>query len=268
MACWERGLCGFRPAKRNSPSGSCEMIARARSLSGTRCSRPDFIRSPGTVQRPLSRSISDQRALIASPVRAAVRIVNSSGSSRRSRLSPKIHHEFGHCRVRDRLMMTASQLGARLDDDDGLRLLNLAVKRLRPIGAGVMPVDLSMSGNVISTPGLRANLHACSRLAVPPRPPGPEIEVVERARDFERAEHPERDVELAAGRLRVEMAAHHHGCEPCRARRGGARTLSPMSSTLTVQPAASHQLRKSWRAGRSRSVASGACTRVSGLRRS
>jgi hypothetical protein len=106
-------------------------------------------------------------------------------SSRHSRLSPKIDHEFGHCRVRDRLMMTASQLGERLDDDDGLRLLNLAVKRLRPIGAGVMPVDLSMSGNVISTPGLRANLHACSRLAVPPRPAGPEIEVVERARDFE-----------------------------------------------------------------------------------
>ena len=45
------------------------------------------------------------------------------------------------------------------------------------------------------------------------RPLGPDVEVVERAHDFERAEHAERAVELAAGRLGVEMAAHHHRSE-------------------------------------------------------
>src|ERR1700677_463402 len=45
------------------------------------------------------------------------------------------------------------------------------------------------------------------------RPPGAYVEVVERTHNLERAEHSERAVELAAGRLGVEMAAHHYGSE-------------------------------------------------------
>ena len=40
---------------------------------------------------------------------------------------------------------------------------------------------------------------------------GLDLEVVERTHDFQRAEHAEHAVELAAGRLGVEMAAEHHG---------------------------------------------------------
>ena len=54
------------------------------------------------------------------------------------------------------------------------------------------------------------------------RPPRPDVEVVERTHDLERAEHSERAVELAAGRLGVEMAAHHHGGERI-VRAGAAR---------------------------------------------
>ena len=45
---------------------------------GTRCSRPAFMRSAGTVQTFAAKSISPHFAPSASPVRATVRIVNSS----------------------------------------------------------------------------------------------------------------------------------------------------------------------------------------------
>ena len=52
-------------------------IAIARGDTGTRCSLPDFMRVPGTIQTLPSRSISSHRAPRTSPRRAAVRIVNS-----------------------------------------------------------------------------------------------------------------------------------------------------------------------------------------------
>ena len=45
---------------------------------GTRCSRPAFILAAGTTQTFPFRSISDHLAPITSPVRAAVRMVNSN----------------------------------------------------------------------------------------------------------------------------------------------------------------------------------------------
>ena len=54
--------------------------------SGTRCSRPAFIRSAGTVQT--SPSISSQCAPSTSPVRAAVRMANSKASFTSSPASP------------------------------------------------------------------------------------------------------------------------------------------------------------------------------------
>ncbi len=42
---------------------------------------------------------------------------------------------------------------------------------------------------------------------------GPHIEIVQRAEHLEPGQHAEDAVELAAGRLRVEVAAHHHGRE-------------------------------------------------------
>ena len=57
---------------------SASTTASAAAVSGTRCSRLPFIRSAGTVHTFDLRFISSQRAPITSPVRAAVRIVNSS----------------------------------------------------------------------------------------------------------------------------------------------------------------------------------------------
>ena len=48
--------------------------------SGTRCVRPDFMRSAGTVHTRRARSISSQVASRASPDRAAVRMMNSNSS--------------------------------------------------------------------------------------------------------------------------------------------------------------------------------------------
>ena len=53
----------------------------APSDSGTRCSRPAFMRSAGTIQVAACMSNSDHRAPITSPVRAAVRIANRSASA-------------------------------------------------------------------------------------------------------------------------------------------------------------------------------------------
>ena len=53
------------------------MIATARSESGTRCSLLPFIRPAGTVHILAVKSISAHVAPTVSPVRAAVRIVNS-----------------------------------------------------------------------------------------------------------------------------------------------------------------------------------------------
>ena len=53
------------------------------------------------------------------------------------------------------------------------------------------------------------------------RGPGPDAVVVQRAHHLEGGEHAERAVELAAGRLAVEVAAEHHG------RLVGVRALAP-----------------------------------------
>jgi len=53
-------------------------IESAVSDSGTRCSLPAFMRSPGTTHSRSTKLISSQRAPINSPVRAAVRMANSS----------------------------------------------------------------------------------------------------------------------------------------------------------------------------------------------
>ena len=63
--------------------------ASARSLNGTRCSLPAFIRSAGTVQTLADRSISLQRAPMTSPVRAAVRMANSSARAAKPSCSRK-----------------------------------------------------------------------------------------------------------------------------------------------------------------------------------
>ena len=60
--------------------------------SGTRWPFPAFIRSPGTVQILFFKSISDQRAPITSPVRAAVRIRNSNARA----LIPSLFAKGGH----------------------------------------------------------------------------------------------------------------------------------------------------------------------------
>ncbi len=80
MAALESEVPAFQPEKINSLSFSSSRrlrILMARFESGTMCSLPAFIRSPGTVQSLLARSISSQVAPITSLVRAAVRIVNS-----------------------------------------------------------------------------------------------------------------------------------------------------------------------------------------------
>ncbi len=73
-----------RPGKTRS-SGSPRLswlsTANAWEESGTRCGRPAFMRSAGTVQIAVRRSISRHRAPSVSPVRAAVRIVNSNASA-------------------------------------------------------------------------------------------------------------------------------------------------------------------------------------------
>ena len=72
----------FQPGKTNSSGLQLDLIlpriANARAHSGTLCSRPAFIRSAGTVQTSVPRSISDHLAPITSPVRPAVNIINSN----------------------------------------------------------------------------------------------------------------------------------------------------------------------------------------------
>ena len=69
----------IKPSPRDSVSAS-HKIASARSLNGTRCSTPAFIRLVGTVQVADSRSISRHVEPRASPDRAAVKIKNSRQS--------------------------------------------------------------------------------------------------------------------------------------------------------------------------------------------
>ena len=78
----DKPLPDFWPGKTywfpSTPSAAISaMIASARSLSGTRCSRAAFIRAAGTVQTLAIVSISGQKAPSVSPERAAVNIVNS-----------------------------------------------------------------------------------------------------------------------------------------------------------------------------------------------
>ena len=68
-----------------------QQVDSAGADSGTRCSFPAFMRSAGIVHTAPLRSISDQRAPITSPVRAAVRIANSSARA----LTPSLA-QLGH----------------------------------------------------------------------------------------------------------------------------------------------------------------------------
>ena len=68
------------PVKMKSPARIARIssrIAIACGDKGTRCPRPAFMRSAGTVQSRSAMLISSQRAPIASPVRAAVKMANS-----------------------------------------------------------------------------------------------------------------------------------------------------------------------------------------------
>ena len=56
-------------------------ISIARSQSGTRCTRPPFMRAAGTVHMRAARSISDHFAPNTSPDRAALRMQNSSAQA-------------------------------------------------------------------------------------------------------------------------------------------------------------------------------------------
>ena len=64
------------PSRRASSSA-----ATARADSGTQCSRPAFVRFPGTVHTAPSRSISVQRASRTSPLRQAVSTRSSNAST-------------------------------------------------------------------------------------------------------------------------------------------------------------------------------------------
>ena len=85
---FDSGLPFLPPGKTKSLSRIAlhrSRIAAAAAESGTRCSRPAFIRAAGTTQTLSRRSTSSHRAPITSPVRAAVRIRNSK-RPRRDRL--------------------------------------------------------------------------------------------------------------------------------------------------------------------------------------
>src|SRR5712691_7645304 len=66
------------PSRIRANGRTVPITASEASESGTRCSRPAFMRPAGTVQTLASRSISPHRAPKTSPVRAAVKIANSS----------------------------------------------------------------------------------------------------------------------------------------------------------------------------------------------
>ena len=70
--------CGRRRASR-----AASRISAARSHSGTRCSRLDFMRTAGTVHTLAGRSISAHRAPRTSPERAAVSDSNVHGCSQK-----------------------------------------------------------------------------------------------------------------------------------------------------------------------------------------
>ena len=108
------GRSDFAPRNTKSPvRGSPARICIARSESGARCSLPAFIRSAGTVQSLARRSNPDHRAPIVSPVRAAVKIVNSS-ARRNAALVPQGGHEARHDAVgRGVMMLNAGDLAAR-----------------------------------------------------------------------------------------------------------------------------------------------------------
>jgi hypothetical protein len=65
-------MCGFLFSV-----GSARSSSAARLLNGTVCTLPAFMCPAGTVHSPAARSISSHLAPITSPVRAAVRMVNS-----------------------------------------------------------------------------------------------------------------------------------------------------------------------------------------------
>ena len=86
------------------------------------------------------------------------------------------------------------------------------------------------------------------------RRPGRDAVVVQGAHHLERREHAERAVELAAGRLAVEVAAEHDR-GPVRLGPPSRRAnMLPMRSTLRCSPASSHQLRNRSRPRLSSSV--------------
>ena len=94
----ESGSWRWRPGNTKSEtriSSSLSRISTARSLSGTRCSRPAFIRRAGMVQTRASRSISLQRAPRTSPERVAVRMANSSARAATTSLSRSLAMKAG-----------------------------------------------------------------------------------------------------------------------------------------------------------------------------
>ena len=103
-------LLSGRPARapsntRSPERGSAARSALACSDSGTVCCLPPFIRSAGTVQVRACRSISPQRAPIASPVRAAVRIVSSSARAPVPACCRSVRHEARHLGIGQRLVV-------------------------------------------------------------------------------------------------------------------------------------------------------------------
>ena len=78
---------------------------RAGSDSGTLCSLAAFMRAAGTVQRACVLSISDQRAPITSPVRAAVRMANRKCQRGDAVLPGKRGHERSNLAPGQRGMM-------------------------------------------------------------------------------------------------------------------------------------------------------------------
>ena len=70
--------CGdWKITSLSSTSGVDSSSAMAAELSGTRCSRPPFMRAAGTIHVLDAKSISGHLARRTSPDRAAVRIANS-----------------------------------------------------------------------------------------------------------------------------------------------------------------------------------------------
>ena len=96
-------LPALLPGKIYSPAltaSTGSRICRARADSGTRCSRPPFIRAAGIVQSFALRSISAHRAPNTSPDRLAFKMLNSNASGtasrfRRSATPMQARHHMG-----------------------------------------------------------------------------------------------------------------------------------------------------------------------------